>query len=143
MNDPRDPRNQLHAIAELATAAATGWPTYQTTSAALANSTIPNAGGGTQGGDISDPTYAAILSHERYGETTALIAEAIGIMRDVQRRMASIRRQHPETARDIDAAIRAARCDGSVDPTCTDNAVRKGLCWSCYQKQRRAEDRSA
>lgn len=138
-----NPAADLEAIAELARAAATGWPTYESTSAALGNSTIPSAGSGTHGGDIPDPVAANAISHQRYYETAALIAEALGITREIQRRMSAIRRQHPETARDIDAAIKAARCDGSIDPTCTDNAVRRGLCWSCYQKQRRAEDRSA
>lgn len=132
-----NPTDQLAAIADLAAAALTGWPAYEATEAALANSLIPSAGAGTHGGDVADPVAAIAMSHERYYETSAAIAEALGLLRDIQKRMASVRRNHADTHDEIESAVRAARCDGSVDPTCTTLAVKAGLCWKCIKRKQR------
>lgn len=134
------PAEQLQALAELATAASVGWPAYESTEAALSVSTISNGGGDGRSSDVPDPVYSVAASHERYNETAALVAEALGVAREIQRRMSGVRRQSPEVARAVDAAVRAARCDGSVDPTCARNAVRtirgRSLCWSCIRIER-------
>lgn len=133
------PAGQLAAIAELAQAAAVAWATYEATEAALAAGAIPARGDGIAGrGDISRPVEAIALSHQRYHDTAADVAQALTILRRVQSRMGEIRKQHPDHARSVDAAIRAARCSGEVDPLCVRNAVRDGLCWGCYQRRRRA-----
>lgn len=143
------PTDQLEAIIELAQAALVGWPAYEATEAALANSTIPTTGGGTHGGDVADPVAAIAMSHERYYETAATLAEILGGLRNVQRRMATVRRNHAETHDVVEAAVRAARCDGVIgtDPTCTRNAVtnvrRNGIdhatCWACKKRDQRTQ----
>lgn len=142
------PTDQLEAIIELAQAALVGWPAYEATEAALANSTIPTSGGGTHGGDVADPVAAIAMSHERYYETAATLAETLGLLRDIQRRMASVRRNHAETHDVVEAAVKASRCTGVVgnDPTCTRNAVRnvrqagseQPTCWACIQREYRS-----
>ena len=139
-------RKQLEAIAELAQALAVGWPQYESTEAALGASSIPAGGGGVHGGDMADPVYAAMLSHERYSGNCRQISDVLMLLRDVQGSVSGVRRHQPELAREVDAARAAARCDGSVDPTCTDNAVRTieghALCWKCIKRQQRAEEKA-
>lgn len=145
------PNETIAAIIELAQAALVGWPAYESTEAALANSTIPSSSGGTHGGDVPDPIAAIAMSHERYFETVAELDETLGHLRNIQKTMAKIRRQHAETYDEVEAAVRAARCDGVIgtDPTCTRNAVRNvqakdggptthPTCWACIQRSYRA-----
>lgn len=144
------PTDTIAAIIELAQAALVGWPAYESTEAALANSLIPAGGGRTRGGDTPDPIAAIAMSHERYYETVATLDETLGHLRHIQRTMAAIRRNHAETHDHIEAAVRAARCDGVIgnDPTCTRNSVRNvakkeggatthPTCWACIQRSYR------
>jgi hypothetical protein len=151
--NPTSPARYLEAIAELARAAAVGWPQYESTEAALAAPSLRSTTGGAgMGSDTPDPVHDRAVSHERYFETAAQAAEAFGILREIQNRMAAVRKQHPETARAIDAALDAARCTGIVgdDPTCTRNAVRnvnhhgsmQPTCWACIKRAERAEART-
>lgn len=137
-----NPRRQLEAIVALAQSAAVGWEQYEATEAALAASTIPGSGGGAHGGDTPDPVYGVVLSHERYYETCAEVAEALGMLRSIQSRMSRKRRDDPAVARDVDAAKLAARCSGEVDPSCVSNAVKDGLCSPCFWRRYRAEVRA-
>jgi hypothetical protein len=148
-----DPQRQLEAIAQLATALAVGWPTYESTEATLAQPAIRSGSGDHRGTDVPDPVANIASSHERYYETAALVTECLGIAREIQRRHAAVRTQHPDLARDIDAAVRAARCTGIVgdDPTCARLAVRnvnhnggeQPTCWACITRARRRKAAAA
>jgi hypothetical protein len=148
-----DPQRQLEAIAELTAALAVGWPMYESTEAALALPAMRSGSGDHRGTDTPDPVANIASSHERYYETAALAAEALGIAREIQRRHAAVRTQHPDLARDIDAAVRAARCTGIVgdDPTCARLAVTnvtyhgtpQPTCWACKKRAQRARAREA
>lgn len=136
-----DPRRALLAIAELATAAAAAWPTYEQTEALLGQPTMastPASTGGGRSSDTPDPVLGIVLSHQRYSATAETIEYALHLMRDIQRTQAHVRKQHPAHAREHDATLKAARCDGSVVEDCTNNAVRAGLCWRCIKRQQRA-----
>jgi hypothetical protein len=138
------PRKQLEAIAQLATAASVGFDAYQATEAALGAPTMRSASldGRVTSSDISDPVGAQAVSHQRFMDTCSVIHEAFGLLREIQRRFSSVRTDHPDVAAHIDAAVRAARCDGSVDPTCTRNAVKNyhgaHLCYACIKRDQRA-----
>lgn len=103
--------------------------------------------GGSRSSDVPDPTgtiATTLTSRGHLRDTTSSWPEFIEdaervlvILRRMQTRQATCIRQDPAVARDADATARALRCDGSVDPLCTRNAVRAGVCWSCYQKRRR------
>ena len=51
--------------------------------------------------------------------------------------MTDVQRNHAPLARILDQAAKAIRCDGSWDPTCVNNAVRKGKCWRCIKAEQR------
>jgi hypothetical protein len=143
-----NPQHQLEAIAELATALAVGWPTYESTEAALSLPVIRSGSGDHRSSDVPDPVAAIASSHERYHETAALAAEALGILREIQRRQSAVRKMHPDIAADIDDAVRSARCTGIVgdNPLCARLAVRNTLhhgtpeptCWTCLTRHYRA-----
>lgn len=133
-----EPAARLRTLARLAQALADDWPVYEATEADLAIPATAAAGGGTgRSSSIPDPTLAVVASHERYYENVGAITEANGLMRMLQRSMTDVIRQNRHTAETVAAAIRNARCSGEIDPTCTDNAVRDGLCWRCYNRRRR------
>jgi hypothetical protein len=96
------------------------------------------AGEGSHGGDTPDPVAGQAFSHVRYHTTVDELHTALMYLRSAQRTINRIRKHQPELAREFDAAVKAARCSGQWDPTCTRNAVRDGLCWACYQARRAA-----
>lgn len=142
------PQRTLKAIAALAESAAVGWSSYESTEAALAASTIPGKGDG-RGADVSDPTSSIASSHERYYGTVELADQALALLRTMQRTMRDIRKQHPETARQVDAALKASRCSGDEDPFCVNLSVAgpksqyAGLCHKCIKRRQRAADEAA
>jgi 5-methylcytosine-specific restriction endonuclease McrA len=139
---------ELEAIAQIAAQAAHTWNAYVSVEAALAAPTLKAAGGNgdtVHSSDVPDPTWAIVASlgvGEITGieETREAIGGALTQMRYIQRLMGAKLRQHPDVASESEAIAKALRCDGSVDPTCTRNAVRGGKCWACYQKLRRERD---
>jgi hypothetical protein len=140
-----NPEKRLEAVEQLARAALVGWKQYEATEAALGASTIPSGGDGGSS-EHADPVLSVVLSHQRYLDNVGRISEALGILRELQREMAWVRRQHPETARTVEKAVSAARCDGSVDAVCTRNAVRNidghEICWTCISRLRRSEEKA-
>lgn len=143
-----NPQRKLEAIAELAQALAVGWPAYEATEESLALPEMRSGSGDHRSTDVPDPVANIASSHERYYETAGLTSEAFGILREIQTRMAKVRRQQPDIAADLDAAATSSRCTGVVgdDPICTRNAVRnvthRGLveptCWACLKRAQRA-----
>ena len=123
-------RRQLAAIITTAQNCLLNWNRYADTIGALGTSDIPATGIGIHGGDICDPTYASVLGLEQWSEVHAEIAEALGHLRTVERRITTGAANHPETTRLLDAAAKAARCS---DPVCTANAVKNGKCWLHFQ----------
>ena len=103
------------------------------------------ASGSHTPGHISDPTgtHATRLTPtnndviDSWADAETALNTVLQTLRAVQARQTRALKQHPELAGDADATARAIRCDGSIDPLCTRNSVRKGLCWSCYQRARR------
>lgn len=89
-----------------------------------------------------DPTGRELADVGRWAEFVAELDEALGHLRSAQRRQTFVLRQHPDIARDADATARALRCDGSIDPLCTNNAVKGGLCWKCIKRRQRERYRS-
>ncbi len=137
------PYDVLRSLAQLALALGDNWTTYEHTEALLATppGSPTSAGGGGTGRStgVPDPTYATVTGHQRYYDTAATIAQAQTLLRKVQRTMDQVLQQHPTIAGRVEAAIRAARCSGEIDPLCVRNAVtREGLCSACYQRKRRA-----
>lgn len=131
-----NPENALMAVAELAQAESVSWRQFESTCAALAAPTMRSASldGKVSSGDHSDPVGNQVESHAFYWETEALTAELLGLAREVQKRMTAVRNRTV----DIGPDVAAARCDGSIDPLCTKNAVTKNpaaLCWSCLKKR--------
>jgi hypothetical protein len=125
-----NPTSQLNEIVTIARRLLDNWTDYEHTEAALANATVPSTGIGVGGGDVPDPLYASALSHEHWDETCGELSEALGHLRNVDRRVASTNREHPATARLVDSAVRAARCREAV---CEDLAVTSdGRCYRCW-----------
>lgn len=117
-----DPRHQLRQIADITHRLLTDWTRFTETAGDLA------ATGdrlGVHGGDTPDPTLAGMYANQTVAEVSAEITEALGHLRNVERRVLGITAEHPATARHVEAAMRAARC---ADPVCTDNAVKHGYC---------------
>ena len=125
------PRQQLLQIQRITTRALDSWRAFETTCADLATTDTHHLG--IHGGDTPDPTYAAQLSHAAWDETAAQIAEALGILKAVDRRIADTAIQHPDTARHIDAAVRGARCS---DLDCDELAVKHGHCFTHWPDHR-------
>lgn len=126
-----NPRNDLRQISDIAHRLLNDWTRFAETYGDLVTTEGDHLG--VHGGDHPDPVYAGAIANERWTETTTEIAEALGLMRSIERRVTGIATQHPETARVIDAAARAARC---ADPVCTDNAVKDGYCFRHWQTNR-------
>lgn len=123
-----NPRHQLRQINDITHRLLQSWTKYAETYDALAAQDGDRLG--VHGGDICDPVYAGALANERWTETCTEISEALGILQRVEKRVTGATTQHPQTARLLDAAARAARCS---DPVCTDNAVKDGLCFNHWQ----------
>lgn len=123
-----NPRTQLRDISDITHRLLDGWSRFAETYDALTHTESDRLG--VHGGDICDPVYAGAIANERWTETCAEITEALGILRRVEQRVAGVSTQHPETARILDAAARAARC---ADPTCDANAVKDGLCFTHWR----------
>lgn len=144
-----DPRNQLAAIYDLAGDAYAGWRRYEELSAALALPALRSASldGKVSSSEVSRPVEAIAESHGDWNETCALIAEGLGILREITRRMTAAKGK----TTDVKSEVRAARCDGVVgeDPTCTnlavrwpsgDNGEKHASCWTCISRARRREE---
>jgi hypothetical protein len=125
------PHHQLQEITRVTRSILDQWDAFETTAAAITHSDSDRLG--VHGGDICDPVYASSLANQTWNETAAEISEALGLLRSIERRVTGVAAQHPETARAVDAAKRAARC---ADPVCTDNAVKDGYCFPHWQHQR-------
>lgn len=82
------------------------------------------------GGDTPDPTVAGTYARAAVTESATELLEVRGILRRIEDRVTGVTREHPATARLVDAAKRAARCS---DPVCDDNAVKDGKCWRHWQ----------
>ena len=143
MNAPRT----MSAIIGVAESIAANWAMYEQVEAGLLPSPLHGTsydGAGGHSSSVPDPTgsLATQLTASGHGihnlaDTTDALNAVLTQLRWAQSRVNTLIRQHPDLARDADATVRALRCDGSVDPTCTRNAVRSGICWACYQRKRR------
>jgi hypothetical protein len=136
------PQSALRALAELARNLYELWPNYETVEANLAQSSMAAAAGGEgrPSGTYADPTLSVVVSHQRYYETTDHLEQALRHLRDAQHRITDVQRNHAPLARVLDQEAKSARCDGSWDPTCVNNAVRNGKCWRCIKAEQRARD---
>ena len=138
----------LTAILGVAESIAANWAMYEQVEAGLLPSPLHGTsydGAGGHSSTIPDPTgqLATLLTSSGHGihnlaDTADCLEAVLTQLRWAQTRVNTLIRQHPDLARDADATVRALRCDGSVDPTCTRNAVRSGICWACYQRKRRS-----
>ena len=129
-----------HAIAQYE-----GWARHITT-------TMPDgypAGGDidhVSGGGTGDPTGNSVLGR-RQGQRLLDDAErTIGDIDELSRHLDALLVSGPQRV-DVSSIKRAARCAGTVDPTCTnvaDGQRRKtGLCDRCWMTQYRAEKRAS
>ena len=123
--------NLPRALSAIAAQTPTGWPA---------------GGGGTTRGDTHSggPTANAAVSglelRDRYARIDSLALEAAGIIRQLADELESV----PDIA-GTESTAKAIRCTGGEgdwgDPTCTENAVRPGLCWRCLKRKQRFEER--
>lgn len=127
----------LLAISEIAASLAHQADAWETTEASLALSPMKASSGGTRSSGVPDPTHHVVVSFERWHEIQSRTSEGLAIMRALQSRYARVRHEQPDEARRAEYLSKSARCSGEIDPTCARNAVRVGLCWPCYQKERR------
>lgn len=141
------PSSELEALHTISGALYHQFGAYQAVEAALAAPTLRAAGQPGRSTDTPDPVHQIVVSMSDYDETCALITEALGLVRIIQSRYNRVRQHHPDIARDADATIKASRCTGKVDATCTANWVVSpnednkyaGLCWKCIKRLQRAE----
>lgn len=124
---------EARAVADIAAWVAHMWPTYRGTEAAKAKPTMRAGGAPGRSSEVPDPTHAIVASLAHYDETCEAVAAWLAQGRWIQARMRETLRDEPELARQAAAEASRMRCSGEVDPTCTRNAVRKGLCWRCYR----------
>jgi len=96
---------------------------------------------GVTGAHVSDPTWAALQRRQRLVD---LEAEAISVIERISAevsRLGAVISRAPSRVR-TDDIVRAARCSGAVDPTCTRIADgtrrRSGLCDRCWMVRYRA-----
>lgn len=143
MNAPRT----MSAIIGVAESIAANWAMYEQVEAGLLPSPLHGTsydGAGGHSSTIPDPTgsLATQLTSSGHGihnlaDTTDCLEAVLAQLRWAQTRVNTLIRQHPDLARDADATVRALRCDGSVDPTCTRNAVKGGICHACIKARQR------
>ena len=143
MNAPRT----LTAVIGVAESIAANWAMYEQVEAGLLPSPLHGTsydGAGGRSSTIPDPTgsLATQLTSSGHGihnlaDTTDALNAVLTQLRWAQTRVNTLIRQHPDLARDADATVRALRCDGSVDPTCTRNAVKGGICHACIKARQR------
>ncbi len=143
MNAPRT----LSAVIGVAESIAANWAMYEQVEAELLPSPLHGTsydGAGGHSSTIPDPTgsLATQLTSSGHGihnlaDTTDALNAVLTQLRWAQTRVNTLIRQHPDLARDADATVRALRCDGSVDPTCTRNAVKGGICHACIKARQR------
>lgn len=143
MNAPRT----LTAVIGVAESIAANWAMYEQVEAGLLPSPLHGTsydGAGGHSSTIPDPTgsLATQLTSSGHGihnlaDTTDALNAVLTQLRWAQTRVNTLIRQHPDLARDADATVRALRCDGSVDPTCTRNAVKGGICHACIKARQR------
>ena len=143
MNAPRT----MSAIIGVAESIAANWAMYEQVEAGLLPSPLHGTsydGAGGHSSTIPDPTgqLATQLTSSGHGihnlaDTTDALNAVLVQLRWAQSRVNTLIRQHPDLARDADATVRALRCDGSVDPTCTRNAVKGGICHACIKARQR------
>lgn len=132
------PERQLAAVADMASVLAHQWSAYEATCAALAPPTIAAAGEPGRSGNTPNPTATIALGHEQYDDTREAVHAWLEQGRWLTSRVTGTLREHHDLARDADATLKALRCDGTVDPTCTRNAVKGGLCHACIKRRQRA-----
>lgn len=142
-----NPLRVINASIGLLESMAAHWEMYEQVEAALLPAPLRGTsydGAGGHGSTIPDPTgeLATQLTASGHGghslaDTTDALEAILVQARWAQSRVNTRLRQHPDLARDADATVRALRCDGSVDPTCTRNAVKGGICHACIKARQR------
>lgn len=148
-----NPTRTLSAIVGVAESIGANWSMYQQVEAALLPSPLRGTvydGAGGHGSSTPDPTgqLATQLTASGRGvhnlaDTTDALDAVLAQLRWAQNRVNTLIRQHPDLAREAASTIAALRCDGSIDPTCTRNAVKGGICHACIKtRQRRVVDMS-
>lgn len=138
----------LTAVIGVAESISANWSMYRTVEAGLLPTPLRGTsydGAGGHSSSTPDPTgqLATLLTSSGHGihnlaDTEDALEAVLTQLRWVQSRVNTLIRQHPDLAREATSTLAALRCDGSIDPTCTRNAVRSGVCWACYQRARRA-----
>lgn len=123
-------RDQLVEITTIANRLLDDWHRFVETSEDLAHASDRL---GVHGGDTPDPTIAGVYANTTISEAESSIAEALGVLKQAEKMVTGVTREHPETARHVDAAKRAARC---ADPVCDDNAVKDGYCFRHWAASR-------
>lgn len=124
----------LSTVSLLCSSMAARWPRWVTDMTSVVeghDSTI----GGTRGSGPADPTASTATTRvdiTRHAED--LRAILLFVARELDAELSRI----PAHLKDPKATDRA-RCSGEYDPTCTDNAVAKGLCYRCYRRKARGQ----
>jgi len=142
-----NPTRTIEAIIGVAESIGSNWAMYATVEAALLpaplrGTSYDSAGG--HGSSIPDPTgsLATQLTSSGHGvhnlaDTSECLDAVLAQLRWAQSRVNALIRQHPDVARDAASTLSALRCDGSIDPTCTRNAVKGGICHACIKARQR------
>lgn len=90
----------------------------------------------TSRGAISDPTAATALSRQRHTNLITDTEQLARRLHELANELTAVLSKAPPRI-DIQAAVRAARCSGAVDPTCQRLAdgrrQKSGLCDRCWQ----------
>ena len=125
---------------------AENWDTYRETCWALGPDVL-RAGGNSdrRTPGHSDPTSVIALADTGYTDTEEALTATLAQVRWVIDRMQTMLVQHGPQAREADANRQRLRCDGSIDPLCTEYASvgRNGICEKCYWRDYRARKRAA
>lgn len=146
-----NPHRTLAAIIGVAEQLSANLGAHMGVELALAPDVLRAASYDTTGSRSSDPpdptgTIATTLtprtartSTSSWPEFCADAEAALRVLRRMQARQAACIRHDPAVASAADALARNLRCDGTVDPLCTNNAVRAGKCWKCIKRLQRSD----
>lgn len=117
------------------------WDTYRETCWASAPDVL-RAGGSSdrRTPGHSDPTSVIATFDTGYDDTEEGLTAALAQVRWVIDRMQTMLVNHGPQAREADQNRVRLRCDGSIDPLCTNYAApgRRGLCDACYMRNYRS-----
>lgn len=146
----------LTAILGVTETLSANWAMYAEVEAALLPSVLKGTpfDGNGRGTDVSDPTAGLATkltgNHDGdiggYPDTVDALEAILRELRWVQERVHNTIRQHPTIARDHEAAQKALRCSGAIDPLCTAYSVQNrganaGLCSRCAATARKRRER--